>query len=192
MTSFVAVVNLLKVWLRLVTGLTTSLLLCHCSAPAISQGWRNYDPLHQPPPQTIESLEKEAGRLEDRLRNRPDDRRSLARLADVRFLQNRESEAVELYRKSLSGSRKSANLEHWARFGTALLHVEENGEARAVLEAVLEEDPENARALLSYAEYQANIVGDSAYAMSLLRRAKQTGGIFIPPDFEQALEQNLN
>ncbi len=184
--------NAIKVWLRAVWPLATVLLLCNCTATAVREAWSGYDPLQPLPPQQAMSFEKEAARLEARLRGRPDDRRSLARLADLRFLQNRNEEAAALYRKSLAGSTSSEHLEQKARYGTALLHVEENKEARAVLEAVLQEDPENPRALLSYAEYQANIIGDNAYAMTLLQRAKQTGRVFIPPDFEQALEQNLN
>jgi cytochrome c-type biogenesis protein CcmH/NrfG len=167
-------------------------LLCQCSATLVNRAWSAYDPLGTPPAETSARLDSESARLESRLLSHPNDLRALASLADLRFLQNREREAVELYRKYLSSCRRPASPERRARFGTALLHLEQNGEARAVLEQVLREDPENARALLSYAEYQADIAGDSAYAMALLQRAKDTGEIFIPPDFEQALIHDLN
>lgn len=183
---------MLKVWIRLL-GLTAAVpCLCQCSSTMVNRAWEGYDPLQSPPAETSETLARESVHLESRLLKHPGDQGSLARLADIRFLQKREREAVELYRRHLSGSRRPVSAERRARFGTALLHIEQNGEARTVLEQVLKEDPRNARALLSYAEYQADIVGNSAYAMDLLQRAKQTGEVFVPPDFEQALLHNLN
>jgi len=169
-----------------------SLLLCQCSSVQIKQGWNGYDPLETPSPQLLASLSKEASQIEAKLERRPDNSHNLARLADIRFLQDRESEAVDLYQRALDGSSGLLTVNHYARFGTALLHVERNSEACAVLEKVLREDPKNGRALLSYAEYQSNIVGNRAYAQDLLRRAKETRAVSIPADFEQALEQNLN
>lgn len=185
-------VNSLRLRLRCAQFLALAFLTSHCSSPRVTREWQHYDPLSQLSAEAARHLEHEASRLEAKLKRDPGDQGALAELADIRFLQGRKSDAVTLYREALADVPPGTRLEHRARFGTALLHAELNSEACEVLEAVLREDPENARALLSYAEYQAEILGNSALAMSLLQRAKQSGAIYISPDFEEALEQGLN
>ena len=184
--------NAPSILLRIAVLCGLTLVLCQCTSLQIEQVWCRYDPLNPPSPQMLENLNKEASQIETKLERHPDNSRHLARLADIRFLQGKEAESVALYERALEVASGDLTVDNQARFGTALLHVERNSEACAVLERILQEDPNCARALLSYAEYQADIIGNSAYARYLLQRAKETQSIYIPPDFEQALEQNLN
>ena len=179
-------------WLRFSAICALPAVLCQCTAPVVSEAWDRYDPLHPPQESVSLSLDAEAAKLQSRLIKSPGSQRNVIRLADIRFLQGRETEAAELYGRVLTGDLSQFSPESRARYGTALLHAERNAEARRVLEEVLEDDPNNARALLSYAEYQATILENNELARSLLARAKRRGGIYIPPDFEQALAENLN
>ena len=179
-------------WLRFSAICALAAVLCQCTSPVVSEAWDRYDPLHPPPESVSISLDTEASRLQSKLIKAPGNQRSMIRLADIRFLQGRETEAAELYARVLTGDLSQFSPESRARYGTALLHAERNTEARRVLEEVLQDDPNNARALLSYAEYQATILENNESARSLLARAKRRGGIHIPPDFEQALAENLN
>jgi cytochrome c-type biogenesis protein CcmH/NrfG len=185
-------VNSPFIWLRIGAISAMAVALCHCSSPAVDQAWAHYDPVSPPPDPVLARLDEEAAKLQEKLSSQPENRRSLIRLADIRFLQGRETQATELYGRALAIAGHRIPVESRARYGTALLHAERNAEARDVLEEVLSEAPKNGRALLSYAEYQATIAGNLPYARTLLARAKESGDIAIPEDFEQALAGNLN
>jgi len=167
-------------------------LLTQCTTVAVDQAWDRLDPLAPPDPSVQARWAHEAWRADRAVNQHPDDARALAKLADLRFLLGDPQEAAAAYARAFELDPGLRTAERLARHGTSLLHLERNSEAKAALDAALARDPENGRALLSSAAYQADIAEDRDAALQLLERADATGRVHVPPDFRSSLENDLN
>jgi tetratricopeptide (TPR) repeat protein len=158
----------------------------------VDQAWSRLDPLAPPDRATHARWAHEAWTAEQAWTGNPGDGRTAARLGDLRFLLGAPEDAAAWYERAFAADPGLRTAERLARHGTALLHLERNREAKAALDEALARDPENGRALLSSAAYEADISGNRAAALDLLHRAAATGQVRVPPDFRAALEHDLN